>query len=199
MHLSAEKLPLLHIHDFVSWIVIYWWSCWVFLKCLETNCLISKTTPNCCFGISKTVFIMFYPIYCYVIQTSGVLCAGHSVTASHCSGIWWHVSLQILQCSHRAQCVPGLREVTHGLITGIRTSVRNQSEAGDCNVWQWQSPLQGSFGSWRIVREDLKQFQPSLFPFSNMEQTWGFSFVFSPNAQFRNVQVHFLLVLLQQA
>lgn len=38
-------------------------------------------------------------------------------TLSHCSGIWWHMSLQILWCSHRAHCVPGLREVAQDLIT----------------------------------------------------------------------------------
>lgn len=58
--LSAEKLQLFHVCDFVSWVVCFWWWWWGFLRCLETNCLISKTTPHCCFGITKTIFVMFY-------------------------------------------------------------------------------------------------------------------------------------------
>lgn len=99
---------------------------------------------------------------------------------------------------------PGLGKVKRDLVTGFQAGVRNSSCGGSGPVcgrrvgmyYQWQSPLWGSFEGWLMLRGDLKHFQPSLFPFLTMEQSWVFSLHFQTNTQCRNILVCFPPVLL---
>lgn len=127
--LCAEILQLFHVCDFVSWIVFF--SCGGYLKYLEANSVISKRTPQCCFGISKPVFIIFYQkIFTFICTKLKLLGFCVSVTQFVSQSLLWHLMACVTSnpvVLLQGTVCPDLRQVKRDLITGFRAGVRNSS------------------------------------------------------------------------